>query len=170
MGNEIEVRKPRSIAIPNADVQDILNWKIQQYKELNIPIDVLSDYIFKGVNEIEEKKIQLQNYKKMIDNEIQELILHDKKVKTECAKFMSENGIDKLTGIEISSITITKEKLGTHKRIEIKEFVCDMSRNEINDFLVTQNMGSYKKSNSTEITLGSEAFIKINKRKQKKVL
>lgn len=170
MENEIEVRKPRSISIPNADIQDILNWKIQQYKEQNIPIDVLSDYISKGVNEIEERKIKLQNYKKMIDDEIQELVTHDKKVKIECAKFMGENGIEKLNGIEISSITIIKEKLGTQEKTEIKEFICDMSKDEINDFLVTQNLGSYKKIPSTKIILGVEAFIKINKRKQKKVL
>jgi len=168
MSEELEVRKPRSISIPDADIQDVLKWKLIQYQEQNIPIDVLSDYISKGLDEVEAKKAQLKAYKTMIDSEIKDLEAHSTKVKVECAKFMSENGVDKLNGIEVSSITITKEKPQTQEETIKEEFICDLSKKEINDFLVTQNLGSYKRTPTTKIVPKVEAMIKINKRRVKK--
>lgn len=166
--SNLEVRKPRSISIPDADIQDVLNWKLIQYQDNGIPIDVLSDYMAKGIDEIESKKNELENYKKMIDNEIKTLKEHSKIAKTECAKFMTENGVDRLTGIEVSSITLTKPIEEKQEEVEKKIFICDLTKQEINDFLVMQNMARYETTKSTKITAAVDQMIKINKRRKPK--
>lgn len=157
-----EIQKPRSIAKVGTSTKDVLNLKVQDYKDNGVPMNVISDYIYKGINEIDLKIEQLNNYKDMIDKEIQGLSAHKDTVKIECAEWFTENGFDKLEGIEVSSITLTKPKAETSKIVTNKTFKCSLSKEEIQDILVGQNLASYETSTSTKITPFVPSKIKIN--------
>lgn len=162
----MEIKKDRSIGRVDADVKNILTWKLTQYQEQNIPVGVISDYIAKGLDEVDLKTQQLKNYKKLIDQEIKDLEAHKESVKIKSAEWLSENGIDRLEGVEISSITLTKPlEAKEEKKIE-KTFICSMSEQEINDFLVTQDLAKYDKKEVTKITPAKPVMIKINKKRK----
>lgn len=163
---DTEIKKDRSIGRIDADVKNILTWKLAQYQEQNIPVGVISDYMAKGLDEVDLKVEQLKNYKKLIDQEIKDLESHKEVVKVKAAEWLQENGIDRLEGVEISSITLTKpSEAKEEKKIE-KTLVCTMSKNEINDFLVTQDLAKYDKKEVTKITAAKPAMIKINKKRK----
>lgn len=161
-----EIKKDRSIGRIDADVKNILTWKLAQYQEQNIPVGVISDYIAKGLDEVELKVDQLKNYKELIDQEIKDLESHKEVVKIKAAEWLQENGIDRLEGVEISSITLTKPCEAKEKKKIEKTLVCTMSKNEINDFLVTQDLAKYDKKEVTKITPAKPAMIKINKKRK----
>ena len=166
MNNEIAVKKDRSISKVDADIKNILNWKLIDYREKNIPIGVISDYIYKGIDEVDLKIEQLGNYKKMIDDEIKDLKMHKETIKIKAAEWFEENGIDKLEGIEVSSITLTKPSEAKEEEKEVKTLICSLSKDEINDFLVTQDLAKYEKKIETKITPAKASMIKINKRRK----
>ena len=93
----------------NDSISDALDWKLQQIQNSDLPMEQgLADYIALGVGNIEEKINELKNYKKMIDSEIRQLNDHKSTVSVECAKWIQSQGLDKLNGVAVSSVTITK--------------------------------------------------------------
>lgn len=160
--------KKRSITKPESNVKAILYSKLKQYQEQELPIEILTDYIGKGCLQIDEEIEQLKNYKKIIDSKIKDLELQKINVKTQSAEFLRENGIEKLDGIEFSSITIVEKKEAIETKEVIKTFFTDLTKEEINDFLVTQNLGHYTKKEEIKITAEVPEMIKINKKKEKK--
>lgn len=162
-----EIMKKRSITKEDSNVKAILYAKLQQYQEQNLPIEILTDYIGKGLVQIEDEIVQLKNYKSLIDDKIKGLQEQIKNVKIQSAEFLRENGIDKLDGVEFSSITITAKKDGYEEKQEVKTFHTDLTEDEINDFLVTQNLGHYTKENVTKIVLDTPEMVKVNKKRQK---
>lgn len=161
-----EMKKDRSIGLVGADVKSVLNWKAQHYQNENLPAGLIADYIYKGIEEVDQKIENLKKYKTMIDDEIKDLETHKESIKIETAQWFNENGFDKLQGVEVSSITLTKEVEAKEEKETKKTFICDMSKDEINDFLVTQNLGKYKKEEVTKVTPKKESMIKINKKRK----
>ena len=163
-----EVKKPRSISKPSADIKIILNRKVADYQKNDVPMNVIADYISKGIDEIDLKVTQLENYKKMIEDEIKGIKAHKEVVRIESAEWFNENGFEKLEGIEVSSITLTKPTEAKSEPVTLKKFTTLLSTKEIQDFLVTQNYGKYETTESIKLTPASPQLVKINKRKVKK--
>ena len=102
-------------------VADTLNWKLEQIKEKNLPIESgLADYIAFGTQNIDADIEQLSNYKAQLDAEIKKKKAHKAKVLEEVATWLQGQGIDKLKGVSCSSITITAAKEATEAK-KIKE-------------------------------------------------
>lgn len=160
--------KKRSITKPESNVKAILYSKLKQYQEQDLPIEILTDYIGKGCLQIEDEIEQLKNYKTIIDSKIKDLELQKINVRVQSAEFLRENGIEKLDGIEFSSITITEKKEASEKKEIVKTFFTDLKKEEINDFLVTQNLGKYTKKEEIRVIAEVPEMIKINKKKAKK--
>lgn len=160
-----EIVKKRSITKEDVNVKAILYKKLEHYKEQNLPIEILTDYIGKGLGQIEDEIVQLKNYKSLIDDKIKGLQEQIKTVKIESAEFLRENGIDKLDGVEFSSITIAAKKDGYEEKQEVKTFHTDLTKDEINDFLVTQNLGYYTKESITKIVLDIPEMVRVNKKR-----
>lgn len=160
--------KKRSITKPESNVKAILYSKLKQYQEQDLPIEILTDYISKGCLQIEDEIEQLKNYKTIIDSKIKDLELQKINVRVQSAEFLRENGLEKLEGIEFSSITITEKKEASEKKEIVKTFFTDLKKEEINDFLVTQNLGKYTKKEEIKVIEEVPEMIKINKKKAKK--
>lgn len=95
-------------------IHEILNWKVEQLKESKSLVESgLADYIAHGVKNIDNRVTELNNYKKLISEEINQLKDNKEHISKECALWLQEQGIDKLKGIECSSITISKGKEAT---------------------------------------------------------
>lgn len=161
-----EVKKDRSIGLVGADIKSVLNWKTTHYQNENLPVGLIADYIHKGIEEVDQKIENLKKYKTIIDDEIKDLETHKELIKIEAAQWFNENGFDKLQGVEVSSITITKEVEAKEEKTVKKTFITDLSKEEINDFLVTQNLGKYEKEEVTKVTPKKESMIKINKKRK----
>ena len=165
--NDLLIKK-RSITKPESNVKAILYSKLKQYQEQDLPIEILTDYISKGCLQIEDEIEQLKNYKTIIDSKIKDLELQKINVRVQSAEFLRENGLEKLEGIEFSSITITEKKEASEKKEIVKTFFTDLKKEEINDFLVTQNLGKYTKKEEIKVIEEVPEMIKINKKKAKK--
>ena len=163
-----EIIKKRSITKPDSNVKAILYSKLKHYQEQNLPIEILTDYIGKGLQQIDDEIQQLKNYKKMIDEKIKDLQNQTFNVKVQGAEFLRENGLDKLEGIEVSSITINSSTPSSEEVIQEKTFITDLTQKEINDFLVTQNLGRYETKDAIKVTNEIPETLKVNKKRAKK--
>ena len=101
--------KKTSLQNVEANVKETLDWKLIQIKEKNLPVESsLADYIAFGMEGIENDIEQLSNYKTLIETQIKQAKENQSKVKIECAEWLANQGLDKLNGLNVSSITITK--------------------------------------------------------------
>lgn len=91
------------------DTKETLDWKLQQLTAKNIPMESgMADYIAFGMEGIENDIAQLTNYKALIEAQIKQAKENQGKVKIECAEWLGAQGLDKLEGLKVSSITVTK--------------------------------------------------------------
>ena len=141
----MELEKTTSLAKVDTSVSDVLNWKLEEIRNKNLPIEQgLADYISLSVNSIDEKIKQLDSYKNDIVKAIGEMKAHKDNVSTECAEWLNNQGIDKLNGFSCSSITITKEKEAEEVKVIEKVLILDESQETINDFLVEEGYAHYE--------------------------
>lgn len=112
------IKKEISLEIQSQDTKETLNWKLEQLESKNLPVESgLADYIYFGVSNIDKKIEQLKNYKDAIIEEINSLAKYKASVVEDCAEWIQSQGIEKLNGLECSSITINK---GSDKEEKIK--------------------------------------------------
>lgn len=114
--------KKTSLQNVEANVKETLDWKLIQIKEKNLPVESsLADYIAFGMEGIENDIEQLSNYKTLIETQIKQAKENQSKVKIECAEWLANQGLDKLNGLNVSSITITNPT--EESEVEIYETV-----------------------------------------------
>ena len=136
------------------DIGELLDYKIEQAKEKNLPIEqTVADYIGMSFENIDDKIKQLQSYKTDITNAINQLKTNKELAKKDVYKWMENNGIDKLKGVSISSITLKKEDVSVTKKL-----VIDIDEQE----LIELNYAHYE-----ENIKPIEASIKINKKRKR---
>ena len=136
------------------DIGELLDYKIEQAKEKNLPIEqTVADYIGMSFENIDDKIKQLQSYKTDITNAINQLKTNKELAKKDVYKWMENNGIDKLKGVSISSITLKKEDVSVTKKL-----VIDIYEQE----LIELNYAHYE-----ENIKPIEASIKINKKRKR---
>ena len=135
-------------------VAAVLDWKLEQAKENNMPIEeTLADYIALGVGGYDSKIAQLKEYKNQIQEAINEIEEHKSKAMEETHVWLVEQGIEKLKGIHVSSITCKEAGVSITKK-----FVLDTER----DTLIEKGLAHFE-----EVIKETPATIRINKRKSK---
>jgi len=103
------IKKETSLEIQSQDTKETLNWKLEQLTNNNLPVEQgMADYIYFGVSNIDAKIKQLKAYKDEILKEVKNLETYKSTVSEEIAEWIQGQGIDKLNGLECSSITINK--------------------------------------------------------------
>ena len=99
-------------------VVETLNWKRSQLIEDKKQVaESIADYIGLAVEEIEGSIEHATNIKAVITEKIRELKEQKKEVLEGSAEFLTESGISRLDGTIISSITVTKGKAPTTKKV-----------------------------------------------------
>ena len=155
-GEEMEIIKKHTKLeiVPIDEVKATLEYKVNELQEKNLPIEQgLADYIAFGIQNIDDEIEKLKNYKKAIDEKIKEMQTQRQEISEKVAEWLEENGIDKLKGTYISSITIKPE--GERKS---KKFVLDVDK----EALVELGVAHYE-----EVITPTPKQIKINKKRGK---
>ena len=163
----MELIKKTSLQKIGADISETLNWKLQELQSNNLPVEEgIADYIFLGMSNIDKEIEQLTNYQNQIKDKIKELKDNKELTSENIATWLQEEqGVDKIKGISVSSITINKGKDSKSKTVIKKEFVTHLTNEQIQALLIEQGLGHYKEVQSTETTKSTNDKIRINKRK-----
>lgn len=118
------IEKGTSLEIIDNDAKQTLDWKLKQLQDKNLPIESgLADYIEFGMSNIKSKIEQLTNYKDSILEEISKLKKFETDTSEKIAEWLSSQGIDKLKGINCSSITINKGSEAKEEKTKIFKWV-----------------------------------------------
>jgi hypothetical protein len=111
--------------------------------ESDLPVGAKTDQLALEFDKLEDEISKLKEYKKAIDSKIKELEENKTKTSTECAEYFIENGIDKLKGVAISSITLNKPKGATTTTKKVFKSIFK-NKAEIEEYLVEQGMGRFE--------------------------
>ena len=140
------------------DVVDTLNYKMLSLQEQDVDVQTrLADYIYRGVSEVDNDLLQL----KALKDEIKEREAHLKAQKASIlsgsASFLLSNGIDKLEGNLVSSVTVNKGKDETTKQV----FTLLVTKKESESFMIEAGIAVM-----TDVEVPkTHDTIRINKRK-----
>ena len=106
-------------AVENGDsIAEILDAKVEYYREANMPVEQsIADYIALGIQGQKEKIEQYKAYKKELDAAIKAMQELEKETEEEVYEWMRANGLDKLKGIHVSSVTVKDGKPSIRKKI-----------------------------------------------------
>ena len=160
------IKKESSLEIQNQDTKETLNWKLQQLESKNLPAESgLADYIYFGVSNIDKKIEQLKNYKDAIIEEMNNLKAYKETVSIDCAEWIQSQGVEKLNGLECSSITINKGHEAKEEKIVKKIFTTNKTEAEIQEFLVSNGIGEFVEKEECKITPSTKDKIRINKKR-----
>ena len=161
------VKKQTALESIDADVKAILNWKLEQLTNENLPVESgIADYVHFGMSNIDSKIEQLKNYKKAIEKEINEIESFKATTSENISEWMYEQGIDKLNGLECSSITINK---GCEQSEEIKSykvFITELTKEQIEELVIENGFGYYETTEKVEIKPATKDKIRINSRRK----
>lgn len=161
------IKKETSLEIQSQDTKETLNWKVEQLTNNNLPVEQgMADYIYFGVSNIDAKIKQLKAYKDEILKEVKNLETYKSTVSEEIAEWIQEQGIDKLNGLECSSITINKGSGETEETIETVKFVLDVDNDRMEKYLVENSLAHYEKVTTTKVTLATKDKIRINSKRK----
>ncbi len=132
------------------NVVDTLNWKLQTIEEKNLPIaESLADYIAYGLRNLEAKIDHISEMEKILKAEKKSIKEQIERVKIDGARFLLDNGIDRLDGVMCSSITVSKPRCEKTEEVEKKEFKLLVSEAEAEELLV--ELGKAEIVTTTEV-------------------
>lgn len=143
------------------NVLDALNWKLSKIQADNLPISSITDYIYNGLNSLDTEAEQIDNYIAELKERKATLKAKKQKISEGVATFFIANGVEKLDGSVISSITLTAPKEATKKVKQV--FKTELSKDEINAFLASNGKGEFIED--TEDVEAKPATIRINKKR-----
>lgn len=153
----MELIKPTSLeTTPN--VKETLNWKITSLTEQDKNIsNGLADYLYLGVNNLEQQLEQLKQLESDIKERKTALSEQITAIKHDGAIFLLENGIERLDGVLASSVTVAKGKPESSK-VKFK-LLTDKKASEA--YLVDAGLAVYE---SVDVPATKDT-LRINKRK-----
>ncbi len=140
------------------DIKDTLNWKLSTLQEDGKDISTnLADYFYRAdmslngqLDQLKELEAEIKQRKTTINEQISA-------IKVQGASFLTDNGIDSLTGNLASSITITKGKPAGTKQ----KFIMDCTTREMQRTLLGVGLGHIEKVD----VAATVDKIRINRRK-----
>jgi hypothetical protein len=167
----MDLIKKTSLQNTEQETKDTLNWKLEQLTAKNLPIESgLADYIAFGMEGIENDIAQLSNYKALIESQIKQAKANQAKVKVECAEWLAGQGLDKINGLNVSSITITNAvEAKTEEKIkEINYFYEGYQYSSVSliNQLLNQSQIEEIEIPETKIIPAKPAQIKVNKKRK----
>ena len=161
------IKKETSLEMQSQDTKETLNWKLGQLTSNNLPVEQgMADYIYFGVSNIDAKIKQLKAYKDEILKEVKNLETYKSTASEEIAEWIQDQGVDKLNGLECSSITISKGSEEIEETIETVKFVLDVDNDRMEKYLVENSLAHYEKIATTKVTLASKDKIRINSKRK----
>lgn len=161
------IKKETSLEIQSQDTKETLNWKLEQLTNNNLPIEQgMADYIYFGVSNIDAKIKQLKAYKDEILKEVKNLEAYKSTVSEEIAEWIQGQGVDRLEGLEVSSITINQGSEEKEETSESVKFVLDVDNDKMEKFLVENGLAHYEKITTTKVTLATKDKIRINTKRK----
>ena len=153
----MDLMKPTSLET-STDIQSTLDWKINTLIEQDKNVsNGLADYIGICLSNLDAQLSQLDEVTKEITARKSDLKAQITSIKQEAAYFLGEQGIDKLEGVLTSSVTITKGKSETTKKV----FKLLVPKKESEEFLVDSGLAVYESVAVPE----TKDTIRVNKRK-----
>ena len=161
------IKKETSLEIQSQDTKETLNWKLEQLTKNNLPVEQgMADYIYFGVSNIDAKIKQLKAYKDEILKEVKNLEAYKSTVSEEIAEWIQGQGVDRLEGLEVSSITINQGSEEKEETSESVKFVLDVDNDRMEKFLVENGLAHYEKVTTTKVTLATKDKIRINTKRK----
>lgn len=152
-----EVQKHTSLEIAIADgktVAEVLDWKVQEATEKGLPIEAtVADYIALAIDNVDKQIEHLEAYEKSIKEAKAILKSNLSLTKADVYDWLKNNGIDKLTGLCVSSISLKDEGVSITNKI-----IVDVT----NDELLERNLAHVE-----EVIKPIARTIRINKKKVK---
>ena len=163
--SKMEILSPTRLET-NRDISGELNFKLQKISEKNLPVAAtLADYIALGVKNLEDKIRYADEAIKIYQTEKKHIKEQIERVKIEGAKFLIDNGIDRLDGVACSSVTVTKAKPEKINKTEKKEFVPLISEDEIEELLLSLGKAEMRSVVVEKISQATPAKLRINYKK-----
>lgn len=160
--------KKTSLQNPDMDTKETLDWKLQQLTAKNIPMESgMADYIAFGMEGIDNDIAQLTNYKALIEAQIKQAKENQSKVKIECAEWLGAQGLDKIEGLKVSSITVTKAVECTTNQTFTTKFVDTFdTEEEYQNFLIGHGKGKFVREEHSKLIPAKPAQIKVNQKRK----
>ena len=163
----MELVKRTSLEKVDTTIKETLNWKLEQLKSKNLPVESgLADYIAFGVENIDNDISQIDNYIKQLQAEKKAKTTHKAKVLEEVAYWLPGQGLAKINGVVVSSITITKGLEATETKSTNKVFENYLSEEETHQLLIDTGNGCLRDVETVETTKATQDKIKINKKRK----
>lgn len=163
----MRIKKETSLEMQSQDTKETLNWKLEQLTNNNLPVEQgMADYIYFGVSNIDAKIKQLKAYKDEILKEVKNLKTYKSTVSKEIAEWIQEQGIDKLNGLECSSITINNGNKETEENIITKKFITHLTQDEIYNVINEQGLGHWVVNQEVKVSLATKDTIRINSKRK----
>jgi len=161
----MEILKPTNLET-SSDITSTLNFKLQAISKRDLPVAVtLADYIALGVKNLEKKYRYVDDVIKTYQAEKEAIKGQIERVKIDGAKFLVENGIERLDGVVCSSITVTKEKPEIIEKTEKREFVPLVSEAEIEELLLSLGKAEIRSIIVEKTSKAIPAKLRINYKK-----
>ena len=148
------------------DVQDTLRWKLDSIQAGGLPIEEgLADYIGLAVGNIEARQAYIKNAIKELRNEVNRLAGQITSIKQGAATFLIEQGIERLNGVYVSSITVTGEKTKETPAGDKTTYHVVATKEEVKDVLLAMGMAEMRTTPTDPETVVTPATIRVNKRR-----
>jgi len=146
------------------EVSEVLDWKLGEIENNNLPVSSFTDYIIQGVTGYDNDIEKIDNYIAQLKLKKEELKNGKLKAEQGCAEYLFNSGIDRLEATldGYSSITISKGKNASQR--EKKMFVCELTASEQKDKLVEHGYAFWKLEVVDVAEVPSK--IKINKKRK----
>ena len=142
----------------STDVVSTLKWKMDSLVEAEKDPQIgISDYIGRAVTEIESRLAYLKEMKSEAAALEKQLKEQKEAILEGTADFMEGFGAEKLAGVMVSSITITKAKAASTKPV----FTSSLSKKEQEQLVIDAGFGYYKEVETKAIRHKA----RVNKRK-----
>ena len=140
------------------DVVSTLDWKVSQLVEQKKPVqEGISDYIGMSINELDSQIDYLKEAKTAINKREKQLKEQKEAILEGTATFMINSGAERLEGIFVSSVTLTKAKDATTK--EVYSLIVD--KKEAEQYLINAGLAIME----TKEVPATKAKVRVNNRK-----
>jgi dihydroneopterin aldolase len=159
--------KKTSLQTIGTDIKETMEWKLKQLESKNLPVEQgLADYIYLGMSGIDNEIEQLLNYQITIDDKINELKANKQATSEKLAEWIELQGLDKLNGISVSSITINKGKESVTTVKKIEELKLNKSLEDCHKFLIENGLAELVEKEKESVSKATNTTIKINKKRK----
>ena len=153
-----ELTLKRTSLSTTTDVVETLSWKLKSLQEDNKPVqEALADYIGLSITELDGQLSYIKEVKAEIASREKAIKEQKEAILEGAAKFLLDTGIDRLSGVAVSSITITKEKPASTK----EKYTLLVDKKEAEQYLIDAGLAVMETVEVPE----TKAKVRVNKRK-----